>query len=243
MEDVDNHVIKYFPLPGGKLPEYGESEARGYDIFCPYLIWGKEMDPNAPYQRKRLWTFCNPDKMSVQLPDHIRNNIQFRAVDGKEHKEWVYVLPPRHGHAVSEISIGFGIIFGMTKGWSAEICHRSGEASRKILPHTRPEKIMSPIADMPNIADWYMGVPIDSGFRGEPMTTLQNWGDEEFVISRHKRITQIKFTGPNGNYYPLFDAVESVAELGTSERMFGSHNSTGVNGVKKKTQLIQTMHV
>ena len=233
----DNYVVKYFPLPGGRLCEKGEGEARGYDVFCPYLITGPEMDPDAPYRRKVLWDFSDPDQLKVPLPEKIRNNIEFRKV-GERH-QWVYVMPPKNGYEVAEVHIGLGVIFAMTPGWACEICRRSGEAGKKMNALSFPANLLSSVPEMPDIADWYQSVPVDSGFQGEAMTLLQNYGAKEFVIHHGKRITQIKFEGPGGNFYPVFEQMPDLSDLRVTERGAKSHNSTGTGNLKKDTIRIQ----
>lgn len=65
---------------------------------------------------------------------------------------------------------------------------------------------------------------IDADYRGEVKIILQNFGDEDFIITRGMRIAQMIIA-------PVTQAtLFEVAELGATDRGEGGFGSTGVKG-------------
>ncbi len=198
--------MKTLILEGGFLPRKAHENPRGHDIAAAAIV-NDEWDPLVPHQRKRLWDFKSTPESFMQ------NNIQGNT----------YFL-----HPGETVSLGMGVVFGMMPGRCAWIARRSSTARKKlgaeILPHFLGSCMLPEMAD---ILDLNIEVPIDPDFRGEPLVILENAGKKSFPIVHGQMITQLIFTGPDNNWYPDFEIVSSIHDLGETKRGNKNNGSSG----------------
>lgn len=213
--ESDAYVINAFVLEGGRIPEKAGGAPRGHDVFTAAIV-SSEFDPHLPYQRARLWDFKS--KPHALIEKNIRMGSE------RSRTEYVYVLRPGE-----KVTIGMGVVFGMTAHWCAWIARRSSTARKELDAKMHPQSLGSCILpEMLDILDLNIEVPIDPDFRGEPIAILKNIGDEDFPIAHGQRITQLCFMGPDNNWWPIFEQVKSHAELGATSRGNGNQGSSGL---------------
>ena len=68
---------------------------------------------------------------------------------------------------------------------------------------------------------------IDAGYRGSLIAAFDNWSDEPYNITEGQRLVQL--CPPDLSNYPLYvSLVDTVEELGVTERGDGGFGSTGI---------------
>jgi len=109
------------------------------------------------------------------------------------------VIPPG-----SRMTIGTGIKLEIPKGFAAQVCPRSGLASKDGVT----------VLNSPGL--------IDNDYRGEIKVILYNSGKEEFTVKNGDRIAQLLF-------FPIFQAIfHKVNEVSKTSRGEGGFGSTGI---------------
>ncbi|MFA6295210.1 MAG: hypothetical protein WC666_02175 [Candidatus Paceibacterota bacterium] len=200
--------VKYFVIPGGSPPFRGSANATGYDVHVRAVV-STEFDPTEIYKRKIIY-----DLRSEPNNEEIKKLVIFQ--DG----QYKYLLQPGES-----VNIGLGLVFGMKPGCSAVIMRRSSTGLADIafadLFSNEPETPKT-------IIEMLGGIPIDSDFRGEPISRLHNLGKVFYPIWHGKRIVQIVFLNKKGIFHPRFERVEKISDLGFTKRKNHCHGSTGL---------------
>lgn len=134
MDSIRNPPVKFFVLPGGKLPHQESEEAIGYDVCLRAIVSPFGMDPVNKNLRKALFDFSGKPTPSEDTEEmHAASHVVF------ENGEWVYRLLPRES-----VLVGIGFITEMPYPLFYWVAPRSGLASRHKITVTNAPGTVDP---------------------------------------------------------------------------------------------------
>lgn len=203
LDELDGSFVKCFPIVcSGKtelpMPRCIHPGDAGWDFWGFRAIVFPEMDLDVPYARRVAFNFSPFEALSNDADRVLKmRNIRY------ERREWLYRLEPGE-----HVFLGVGFVFEIPLGYYGLIAPRGSVVFDK---HCRLE-IASDT------------VPIDAGFRGEPVVVLVNHGPENFELTAHSRICQL-VTVPH--IMSDIVRVSGYSELSASDRGYGCNGSTG----------------
>src|SRR3989344_7466290 len=157
--------IHVLVLPGGRPPKRQNEDDVGYDASTRAIICPSlAFDDVNPAMRKTLFDFKEP------AHDHTHRG-KIKLIPGRGNPdEWVWVMEPGE-----HVFLGLGVVLGLTSPWRAHTVPRGSTPNRHFLM----------LLDAT--------VPIDSGFRGEPVAHLWHTGKESFPLRHGNRFVQFEF--------------------------------------------------
>jgi dUTP pyrophosphatase len=165
MDYIPNPPVKFFTLPGGKLPKQESEGAIGYDVCLRAVVSPFGMDQTNSNFRKSLFDFSGKPAPSEDPEEmHAAAHVFF------EEGEWVYRLGPRESALV-----GIGFATEMPYPLFYWVAPRSGLASKHRIT----------VTNAPGT--------VDPDYRGEAGVLVLNIGDRHFDLKHNMRIAQIIF--------------------------------------------------
>lgn len=156
------------------------------------------VDPSMGYEKDGM-TRCTLFNFRAPVKKHP-NIVEVASGKGKR-KRYAWVLPPG-----KDVWLGLGFALELHMGWCAYAVARSS-------------------TDRAGIVVSNDHVPIDPGFRGEPVAHLWNWGERPFHIIEGQRLVQLVFE--RREQVTLEPLGKGQRLLPVGERRNGSHGSTG----------------
>ncbi len=160
-----NPSVRFFVLPGGKLPERQTAGAIGFDAYLRAIVSPFGMDPTNPNLRKSLFDFRAKPADSNDPEEQKAANCVFEK-DG----ELVYRLAP--GDAAL---VGIGFITEMQFPLFYWLAPRSGLAAKYGITLTNAPGT------------------VDPDYRGEAGALVYNRSDRPFDLRHNFRIAQLIF--------------------------------------------------
>jgi dUTP pyrophosphatase len=157
--------VRFFVLPGGKLPERKTTGAIGFDVFLRSVVSPFSMDPSNKDLRKTLFDFKTK-------PEHSKDVEELNAANHVFEKEGKLVYRMDPGESVL---VGVGFVTEMEFPLFYWIAPRSGLSS----------KFGITVTNAPGT--------VDPDYRGEAGVLVYNRNDHTFDLEQDFRIAQIIF--------------------------------------------------
>lgn len=204
---------KVTPLAGGRIPVRGTVGAAGYDIFTRAIV-SLNKDSNHEYMRETLYDF-----------DRVYDKSLYKNIStDPETREPSYVLRPGES-----ARIGVGFIMEMPTNLMAFVLPRGSTANRSIDPCNAASLMEIELFDPHTGLKVQNGrVPIDSDYRGEASAFIMNRGNNDYHITKFKRIVQLVLVPVSITHPIVGDPIEvGLSGLTRTKRGCGQNGHTG----------------
>lgn len=195
---VMNPPVRFFLLPGGKMPERKTEGAIGYDVFLRAVVSPFAMDPANPIFRKTLFDFHTK-------PAHSKDAEELNASNHVFEKEGKLVYQMDPGESVL---VGIGFVTEMEFPLFYWLTPRSGLSSKYGIT----------VTNAPGT--------VDPDYRGEAGVLVYNRNDHTFDLEQDFRIAQLIFQRAIIPAVSIVSSYDDLSESGRGAGGFGSTGLT-----------------